>query len=176
MKSILGKLFGGLCLAAVLVALPAHAAVDMFLDIPGVSGESTDPVHTNQMDVLAWSWGMSNSGGVVGGAGKANFQDVSFTKYVDTASSVLMLHCANGAHFTTATLYVLKAGATPNDYIKIIMTDVLVTSVSTGGSGGEDKLTENVSLNFAKVEFDYTPISNGKVIPFRWDIGANAPY
>ena len=176
MKSILGKLFGGLCLAAVLVALPAHAAVDMFLDIPGVSGESTDPVHTNQTDVLAWSWGMSNSGGVVGGAGKANFQDVSFTKYVDTASPVLMLHCANGAHFTTATLYVLKAGATPNDYIKIIMTDVLVTSVSTGGSGGEDKLTENVSLNFAKVEFDYTPISNGKVIPFRWDIGANAPY
>ena len=180
MKSILGKLFGGLCLAAVLVALPAHAAVSMFLDIPGVSGESTDPVHTNQMDVLAWSWGMSNSGsaqvGGSGGTGKVNFQDVSFTKYVDTASPLLMLHCANGVHFTTATLYVLKSGATPNDYIKIIMTDVLVTSVSSGGSGGEDRLTENVSLNFAKVEFDYTPISNGKVIPFRWDIQANAPY
>ena len=182
MKRILGRLSGALCLAAVLAALPAHAALNMFLDIPGVSGESTDPVHTNQMDVLSWSWGMSNSGsavGGVGGPGKVSIQDVSFTKYVDKASPLLMLHCANGAHFTTATLYVLKAGATPNDYIKIILTDVIVTSVSTGGSGGEDRLTENVSLNFAKVEFDYSVITNGKASvpnPFKWDIGANAPY
>jgi type VI secretion system secreted protein Hcp len=178
MKTILGKLFGGLCLAAVLVALPAHAALNMFLDIPGVSGESTDPVHTNQMDVLSWSWGMSNSGAVGVGAGKVSIQDVSFTKYVDKASPLLMLHCANGAHFTTATLYVLKAGATPNDYIKIILTDVIVTSVSTGGSGGEDRLTENVTLNFAKVEFDYSVITNGKAgvpNPFTWNIAANTP-
>jgi len=182
MKRILRRLAVGLCLAAVLVALPASAALNMFLDIPGAPGESTDPVHASQIDVLAWSWGMSNSGsavGGVGGTGKFSAQDVSFTKYVDKASPLIMLHCANGSHFATATLYVLKAGATPNDYIKIILTDVLVTSVSTGGSGGEDKLTENVTLNFSKVEFDYSVITNGKAgvpNPFKWDIGANAPY
>ncbi len=181
MKSTFGKFFGVLCLAAVLAALPAHAALNMFLDLGSdIPGESTDPAHTNQVDVLAWSWGMSNSGtGAVGSpsGGKVNIQDLSLTKYVDKSSPLLMLNCARGSHIATATLYVLKAGATKNNqYIKIIMTDVLVTSVSTGGSGGEDKLTENISLNFAKVEFDYssdgTDATTGK---FTWDIADNTP-
>jgi type VI secretion system secreted protein Hcp len=181
MKSTFGKFFGVFCLAAVLAALPAHAALNMFLDLgSGIPGESTDPAHTNQVDVLAWSWGMSNPGTVGAGGpsgGKVNIQDLSLTKYVDKSSPLLMLNCAKGSHIATATLYVLKAGATKNNqYIKIIMTDVLVTSVSTGGSGGEDKLTENISLNFAKVEFDYssdgTDATTGK---FTWDIADNTP-
>ena len=181
MKSTLGKFFGILCLAAGLSALPVHAALNMFLDLGSdIPGESTDPAHTNQVDVLAWSWGMSNSGIVGGGGpsgGKVNVQDLSLTKYVDKSSPLLMLNCARGSHIDTATLYVLKAGAAKNNqYIKIIMTDVLVTSVSTGGSGGEDKLTENISLNFAKVEFDYssdgTDATTGK---FTWNIAENTP-
>ena len=122
---------------------------------------------------------MSNPGTGVGGnpsAGKVNIQDLSLTKYVDKSSPLLMLNCADGGHIATATLYVLKAGAKNNQYIKIIMTDVVVTSVSTGGSGGEDKLTENISLNFAKVEFDYssdgTDATTGK---FTWDVADNTP-
>ena len=179
MINIFGKLFGILCLAAVLVALPASAAINMFLDITGIPGESTDPTHTGQVDVLAWSWGMSNpgvAGGAGGGASKANFQDLSLTKYVDKASPLLMLHCANGAHISKATLYVSKSGATNSEYIKIILTDILVTSVSTGGSGGEDKLTENISLNFSKVEYDYSPDGTAaSYIPFTWNIAAGTP-
>ena len=70
-----------------------------------------------------------------------------------------------------------KAGEHPVEYVKIKMEDVLITSVSTGGSGGEDRLTENVSLNFAKVSVDYTPQkddgSPGTAIPYSWDIAAN---
>jgi type VI secretion system secreted protein Hcp len=55
---------------------------------------------------------------------------------------------------------------------------VFITSVSTGGSGGEDRLTENVSLNFSKVNVDYTPQSDKgaprAAIPFGWDVAANA--
>ena len=104
---------------------------------------------------------MSQSGSMhVGGgagSGKVNIQDVSLTKYVDKASPSLMRACCNGEHLTEATLTVRKAGKDALDYLKIKMSPVLVTSLDTGGSGGEDRLTENVTLNFAKVEVGYTP-------------------
>ena len=131
----------------------------MFIDIEGIPGESKDSVKKGQIDVLAWSWGVSNSGsmgtGGGGGAGKANIQDLSLTKWVDKASCALMLHSCNGKHIPKCTLTVRKAGDKPVEYIIIVIEDVLVTSVSTGGSGGEDRLTENVTLNFAKVAVEY---------------------
>jgi type VI secretion system secreted protein Hcp len=184
MKRILGKLFGALSLAVVLASPSAQAAVDMFLDLgPGIPGESTDKTHKDEVDVLAWSWGMSNSGtthdGGGAGAGKVNIQDLSLTKYVDKASPLLLKHCADGKHIAKATLIVRKAGATPIEYIKIELTEVLVSAVSTGGSGGEERLTENVTLNFAKVKFDYVPVkedgSPDAAITFTWDIPSNTP-
>jgi type VI secretion system secreted protein Hcp len=156
-------------------------AVDMFMKIEGVDGESKDKKHAKEIDVLAWSWGMSNSGsahtGGGAGAGKVNVQDLSFTKYVDSASPKLMLACCNGKHYDQALLTVRKAGEKPVEYIKIKMNEVLITSISTGGSGGEDRLTENVTLNFAKVNVDYTPQDDkgaaGTTIPMSWDIAAN---
>jgi len=71
-----------------------------------------------------------------------------------------------------------KAGEKPVEYLKIKMDVVLVSSISTGGSGGEDRLTENVTLNFAKVSLDYIPQDDKgaprTAIPMTWDIGANA--
>jgi type VI secretion system secreted protein Hcp len=90
-----------------------------------------------------------------GGSGKANFQDISVTKYIDSGSHALMLGCATGEHFDKAVLTVRKAGKTQQKYITITMDEVMITSVNTGGSGGEDRLTENLSLNFAKVKFEY---------------------
>lgn len=156
-------------------------AVDFFIKIDGIAGESKDSKHTNEIDVLAFSWGLSNSGsahtGGGAGSGKANFQDLSFTHYIDTASPLLMYHSASGKHIATATLVARKAGETPLEYLKIKMTDILVSSISTGGSGGEDRLTENVTLNFAKVEVSYTAQDQkgaaGKTIPFGWDIQKN---
>jgi len=136
-------------------------AVDILLKIEGVDGESVIDGHEAEIDVLAWSWGMTQSGsmhvGGGGGSGKVNIQDVSLTKYVDKASTNLMRACCNGEHLKEATLTVRKAGKDAVDYVKIKMSPVLVTSLSTGGSGGEDKLTENLTLNFAKMEVGYTP-------------------
>lgn len=156
-------------------------AVDMFIKIDGIAGESKDDKHKGEIDVLAWSWGMSQSGtthlGTGGGAGKVSVQDLSFTKYVDKGSPLLMLSCANGKHIPNAMLVVRKAGETPLEYLKIKLSTVLVTSVSTGGSGGEDRLTENVTLNFAEVRLDYhaqkADGSGEPPIPFNWDIAAN---
>ena len=136
-------------------------ACDMFLKIGDIKGESTDGVHKGEVEVLAWSWGVSQSGtmhvGTGGGAGKANFQDVSITKYVDRASPALWKHVATGSHVPEAVLVVRKAGGTPLEYIRITMKECLITSISTGGSGGEDRLTENISINFARVQLDYVP-------------------
>jgi type VI secretion system secreted protein Hcp len=131
----------------------------MFIKIGDVKGESRDKTHKETIDVLAWSWGMSNSGsahmGGGAGSGKVNIQDVSFTKYIDASSNALMDACCTGKHFPEATLTVRKAGGTPVEYVVITLTEVMVTAVSTGGSGGEDRLTENVTLNFAKFKFQY---------------------
>jgi type VI secretion system secreted protein Hcp len=156
-------------------------AVDMFLKMDPLKGESKDSTHKQEIDVLAWSWGMSNSGsahvGGGAGAGKVNVQDLSFTKYVDNSSPDLMLACCNGKHFDSALLTVRKAGETPLEYLKITLTEILVTSVSTGGSGGEDRLTENVSLNFAKVKVEYAEQTatggTGNKPSMGWNIASN---
>jgi len=160
-------------------------AVDMFLkfaDSASIAGESKDSVHKGEIDVLAWSWGMSNSGsaqmGGGAGSGKVNVQDLSVTKYTDKSTVNLQLACAQGTHLDSAILTVRKAGGkAPVEYIKITMTEVMITSVTAGGSGGEDRLTENISLNFAKVDYQYTPQkddgSGDTAIDFKWDIAGN---
>ena len=136
-------------------------AVDMFLKVEGADGESQDDSHGGEIDVLAYSFGVSNAGtahlGGGAGAGKVNVQDVSITKYVDKASPNLVLFCANGKHIPECVLIVRKAGESPLEYIKMTMSDCLITSVATGGAQGQDRLTENVSINFAEFKLEYTP-------------------
>ncbi len=159
-------------------------AMDMFIQIGTLKGESKDKVHKEKTDVLAWSWGLSNSGsahvGGGAGAGKVNVQDISFTKYVDKTTPDLMLAAANGKHFPDAILIVRKAGEKPLEYIKVMLSQVLISAVSTGGSGGEDRLTENVTLNFAKCKFIYTPQkpdgSGDAAVTMGWDIASNVKW
>jgi type VI secretion system secreted protein Hcp len=162
----------------------AQAALDMFINFgPNIKGESRDKVQgpKGDCDILSWGWGMSQTGtthtGGGGGAGKANFQDITLTKYVDAASPGLMTALAKGSHLPKVVLLTRKAGEGQQKYIEITMEEVIVTSLTNGGSGGEDRLTERVSLNFAKVKFAYTPQdSKGTVTAdkvFAWNIAEN---
>ena len=156
-------------------------AVDMFFKIGDLKGESVDDKHAGEIDVLAWSWGMSQSGtthmGTGAGAGKVNVQDISFTKYVDKSSPNLMQYCCNGKHFPEALLTVRKAGENPLEYLKITIKDLMIAAVTTGGSGGEDRLTENVTLNFAQFKVEYTPQkkdgTGDAAVTVGWDIAKN---
>lgn len=158
-------------------------AVDMFLKLDDIKGEAHDAKHKDEIDVLSWSWGVTQSGtthaGGGGGAGKANFQDLTVTKWVDLASPKLLSAASTGKHLKEALLTVRKAGEKPLEYLKITLTDCLISSVSTGGSGGDDRLTENIGINFAKVKFEYTAQkpdgSAGGVMPFGFDIKKNEP-
>lgn len=139
-------------------------ALDMHLNFEGgdikIEGTSKHAKHAKEIQILAWSWGASQSGSFAmgeggAGAGKANIQDLSFTKYLDKTSPLLLKGVTTGAHLDKATLSMSKAGGEQADFLKIILESVMVTSYSTGGSGGEDMITENVTLTFAKISFEH---------------------
>jgi type VI secretion system secreted protein Hcp len=134
-------------------------AVDVFLKIADIKGESKDSKHPDEIDVLSWSWGVSNSGsGAIGGghgAGKANFNDLSFMHTLDKASPVLMKACAMGDHFPDATLVSRKAGKGQQDYLIVKLKEVFVTSVQPSGSS--EHPMESVTLSFGHVDLEYKP-------------------
>jgi type VI secretion system secreted protein Hcp len=141
----------------------AFAAVDMFLKIEGIDGEASDKNHEGEIDVLSWSWGMTQSGSAGGGAGKVNVQDLSFTKFIDKSTPKLYEKLANGEHIPEIKLSISDKKYSGNEtYLTYTLTDVLVSSVSTGGSDGKDRPTESISLNFEKIKITYQPFENKK--------------
>ena len=164
----------GLAVVYALPLLTLRGAMDMFLNVAGVPGESLDDKHKGEIDVLAWSWRMSNPGSFHnGGKGSTRMpsaQDISFTKFIDKASPNLMYHLFTGEPMESAKLTIRKAGgAYAVEYLVFTLSPVIVTSYTTGGSGNEDRFTENVSLNFGKMSLDYTEQHQdgtaGKVYP-----------
>jgi type VI secretion system secreted protein Hcp len=134
-------------------------ASDIFAKLGDIKGESGDSKHKDEIEVLSYSWGVTNSGSMAhgsgGGEGKATFHDLSFVHKIDKSSPVLLQTCATGAHLKEATITHRKAGKGQQEYLVVKMNDVIVTGVTHGGSGDGD--SENVSLSFAKVSLEYKP-------------------
>jgi len=158
------------------------AQVDYFLKIPGVDGESMDDKHKGEIEVESFSWGETQAGtsghGAGAGAGKVVPQDFHFVKKLDKGSARLFIACATGEHFKTATLTGRKAGGGQQEYLKVTMEDVLVSSYQTGGSKeGGVVPTDQVSLNIGKLEFSYKEQkpdgSLGGEVKHKYDFGAN---
>jgi type VI secretion system secreted protein Hcp len=158
----------------------AFAAVDYFLKIDGVEGESTDDKHKGQIEIDSFSWGVSNTGsfasGGGGGAGKATFQDIHFTMHVNKASPKLMQAAATGEHIKSVDLTVRKAGGTQMDYYTIHLEDILVSSYSSSGSSGELPM-EEISFNYQKIEFQYIPTNAdgtaAEAVKASWNLATN---
>lgn len=158
------------------------AAVDYFLKLDGIEGESFDAKHKGEIDLESWSWGASQSGtfaaGGGGGAGKVHMQDFHFVMKVNKASPRLMLACASGDHIKKAILTCRKAGKEQQEFMKVTFTDLLVSSYQTGGSGQGDVVpTDQISLNFAKIEVEYKQQnadgSLGGAVQAGWNVKEN---
>jgi len=174
------------------------ALFDAFLKIDGIKGESADAKHKGEIDVMSFSWGMEQTGisatGGGGGAGKVKVHDLQITKKTDASSPLLMLNCASGAHIKEASFVVRKAGGEQLEYLKIKLTDVLVSSyepaskseliglllpaVNVNGQSGDEIPMESITLNFAKVEYSYQPQgadgkAQGGPILAGWDVKQN---
>src|SRR6266540_6308863 len=147
-------------------------AVDMFLKIDGIDGESQVKGHEKEIEIESFSFGVtqfSNIGSATGGAGagKVSLQDIHFSAPVNVASPKLFLACATGEHFKKAVLTCRKAGGDQAiDFLKITFTDVLISGYALGShqldngfsalppSEGELP-TDQFSLNFHKVEMNF---------------------
>jgi type VI secretion system secreted protein Hcp len=166
------------------------ALFDAFLKLAGIKGESADAKHKGEIDLASFSWGLAQTGthgaGGGGGAGKVHFQDIHFTKKVDASSPLLMLHCANGAHIKEGNLVVRKAGGEQMEYLKVKLTDILVSGFKSeghihpgGANAPSDEVPhEQISLNFAKMEVSYQQQGpdgkpQGGPILAGWDVKAN---
>ena len=154
-------------------------ATDIFAKLGDIKGESLDDKHKDEIEVLSWSWGVSNAVTVAGtgaGQGKASFNDLSFTHKIDKASPVLMQACATGAHLKEATITHRKAGKGQQEFLVIKMNDVIVTAVMDA-EGKDGESAEAVSLAFAKIDVAYRPQkSDGSLdagIHFKYDLKAN---
>jgi type VI secretion system secreted protein Hcp len=155
-------------------------ATDIFAKIGDIKGESQDSKHKDEIEVLAWSWGVNQSGtmahGGGGGAGKVSFNDFNFSHYLDKASPVLQKACATGEHIKEGMIVARKAGKGQQEYLIIKMNDIIVTGVAPSGSGG-DAVVENVTLQFAKVDLEYKPQKpDGSLdagVHFKYDIKGN---
>jgi type VI secretion system secreted protein Hcp len=153
-------------------------ASDIFAKLGDIKGESLDDKHKDEIEVLSWSWGVTNASTHAGGGagqGKATFRDLSFTHKIDKASPVLMQACATGVHLKEATITHRKAGKGQQEFLLIKMNDVIVTAVADADS--DDGAAETVSLAFAKVDLEYRPQkADGSLdagIHFKYDLKTN---
>jgi type VI secretion system secreted protein Hcp len=158
------------------------AIVDYFLKIDGVPGEAKDSKHKDEIDVISFSWGEAQTGtsyqGGGSGAGKVQMQDFHFVMTVNKSSPKLLLACADGDHIKSAILTCRKAGKDQQEFYKITMTDLLVSSYQTGGSNSSDVVpTDQISLNYSTIKFDYAPQkADGTLdgaITAGWDLKQN---
>jgi type VI secretion system secreted protein Hcp len=159
-------------------------ASDMFIKIGDVKGESTDSAHKGEIDILSWSLaaaqqGTSGSGGG-SGAGKVQIHDLVLTKYIDNASPTLFQMCCDGTHIKKCILTVRKAGGKQLEYLTIALDNSMVASIETGGKSGDDRLTETIRLNFAKIGMQYKPQVDGGAggagNSKGWDLTANVAW
>ncbi|MGA8478846.1 MAG: type VI secretion system tube protein Hcp [Chthoniobacterales bacterium] len=132
-------------------------AVDYFLKLDGIEGESKDSKHQNEIEIGSFSFGATQSGSFSamggGGSGKVSMQDFHFTIPTQKASPKLLLNCATGNHIPKGILTCRKAGKEQQEFLKYTFSDLLVSSFQTGGSS--ETPMDQVSLNFAKIEVEY---------------------
>ena len=155
------------------------AQVDYFLKLDGIDGESQDAKHKGEIDVLGYSFGATNSGSGSfaggSGAGKVQMQDFSFTMKTNKASPKLFLACSSGEHIKSAILTVRKAGKDQQEFLKITMSEVLVSSFQH--QGGDPMPNDQITLNFAKIEKEYKEQKPdgtlGGSVKTGWDLKQN---
>ena len=162
----------------------------MFLKVKGVDGESKDSKHKKEIDVLAWSWGLSNSGsahvGGGAGAGKVTFNPFQVTRKTDRASPVLFSMCCAGQHFKMVSLYLRRAGGgaggvssaqsqtmtSGTTFLRFDFALVAVKTISWSGSDGDEACKEEVTFEYGALQIRYvqqkedgTPMTSSDGLP-----------
>lgn len=174
-KLVFGPIALGLC------ALPSSSAIaafDAFLKIDGIPGESIDSKHKDEIQVLSWSWGLTQSG-TTSLTPTWNFK---INKALDKSSPLLYVCSTGGSNLTQVILTVRKAGTEQQEYMIIKMSDVIVSSYQSGGGASDVEAMpiEQMSLNFQKIEWTYQAFApdgtpSGAPIVTSWSNAVTPP-
>jgi type VI secretion system secreted protein Hcp len=149
-------------------------ALNMLLKIEEIDGKANSAENVYKIDLRSWRWGASNSG-----AAAPNIQDLCVTKYIDNTSTALFAACFRGSRIDSAVLSIHEGReASPVEYFQVKVQNAFISSIFAGGPDSDGRMTEEITINFSKVNLDYTLRgSEGApetAVPFGWDIAANA--
>ena len=168
-------------------------ALNAYLKIEGIKGESTATQHKDEIDVMSFSWGVAQTGTVGGGGGsgtgKASPQDFSFVLKVDKSSPLLLKACATGEHIKEATLTLARAGKEQTDYLKYKFEDIIISSFAPATDtapvegpsphmgpaphlSGADFAAGGAAIRLRKVEYSVVG-ADGKWVTFGFDFAEN---
>lgn len=149
--------------ASAVAPAPAMAAYDIFLKLDDVRGESTDSKHKDWIQLFSYSAGVSQASVSEGnGAARAvtrpNCSSLNAMKLFDRASPALLAGTVTGQHFSKGEIDFQRADSGGNVFLKLELSDVLVSSIQQSGStGGDSAPSESISLNFTNVKITYQP-------------------
>ena len=133
-------------------------AVDYFLKLDGIQGESQDEKHKNEIQVLSWSWGAANVSSVAGtggsGAGKADLSDVSMMLNFDKSTPKFFKAICAGSHLATGTMSAIKAGGNGKPYLKVDFKEIFVTGLQMSAAGEVPAVS--LSFSYDEIKIDYS--------------------
>lgn len=159
-------------------------AIDVYLQIDGIKGESQDDKHKDWIECESVNWGLiqprSATASTGGGhtAERVEVQEVTFSKLADLSSPILMQTCAMGKTISKAKFEFMRAdgNGTPVKYFEIELENVLIGAITPGIEAGSI-LAEHVSLKFSKVKWKYTQQKigggTGGTTMGGWDLAGN---
>jgi len=150
----------------------AQAAIDMFLDFPDsdIVGESVDRDHVDEIEILAWSWTLSPEKGP-----EVAVQDISLTKFVDSATPSFLMKAVTGDNLGRAVITVRRAGEINEEFLIMTLNDATISSISSSGNAGTDRMSEQVTFSFSSISGEYIQFDrNGSVVgTFDYNFAAN---
>jgi type VI secretion system secreted protein Hcp len=138
---------------------------DIFLDIDGIPGESANALHKGSIEVLSWSWGVSQSStGGSGALGRQPTGHVSVVKRIDKATPLLLTRLVDGAVLPLVTVQLTRADG--QTFLKYELRNVMVSSISHGGDlNGDGMPDEALELALTGAKLTYTQFdATGKPI------------
>ncbi len=160
-------------------------AVQMFMKVDGVIGGSTNFHYRGWADVMSWNWAVNR--GIADGKAVTRLNEITVVKAAGIESPALMKLCATGTRAATAEIAVVPVVGkreAQQKYIAIVMENVLIQSVATGGSTEEAFIREKLGVRFGAIRYEfYSPekvsaegaASGADCTSFGWNVAARAP-
>jgi type VI secretion system secreted protein Hcp len=164
-------------------------AFDCFLKIDGIEGECNEPMHKGWVELLSYSHGISQPAS----AERADHQDFSIVKKLDSSSPQLALYCCTGDLIPYIELELCRATGDKEKFMDYKMEDVIITGVMPVApalvqadskiefknftltlTGGETLPLEEVSFNYRKILWEYI-MADGNSVATGWDLDTDSP-